>query len=127
MRTVHLQDAEDDTFLKMFANQLRSAPDSCYGEGASVIKHPPLGGYRTRDRERCSVSRKKAQLPPVDSSDDAESSGGERSSSSLILSARDRHVGNKIRAPKTARDCESDKEQLTTRRYTHSTLADSCD
>ena len=53
-------------------------------------RNPPLSGDRARDRESGSVNRKEARDPRLDSSDDAESSGGKEFLSGSIILARER-------------------------------------
>ena len=91
-----------------------------------MVEHPLSGGDRARGHESGSVKRKKAQTPSLDSSYDAESSGGDDYSSSSISSARERRIGNSFRAPNFARDHDRDSDRTTARRDTPSTPAESC-
>ena len=74
-----------------------------------------------------SVSRTEEHDPALDSSDDVEYRGGKKSSTSKEISVRVCRVGNKIHAPKSARDRKQDEEQFAARSVARSKQTERCD
>ena len=86
----------------------KPGPKSRSGKGTSVHHNLPLSGDRAQGRESGSVSRKKVRDPPLNNSNDAGFSDSDKSSSSSMISSRERRVGNQIYTSKCAADRECD-------------------
>ena len=78
----------------------KSAFEIRSSKAVSVNHDPPLSGDHVLDREIGSVLLKKTNYPTLDSFDDAESSGGEQSSSNPKISRASVASQNQIRLPK---------------------------
>ena len=127
MCTVLRKEAEDARFHLVCASLHQTSSKKRDSEGAAVVEHSLTGGDRAREHASDSVKHKKTKTPSMDSCHDAESSGGDGSSSSSISWARERRVGNDFRAPNFARDRDRNSDRTAAHSDAHSTPADSCD
>ena len=126
MRAVRQQEPEDTSFHPVCASLRQVSSKYRDGEDVAVVKHPLSGGDHPRDLESGSTKLKKAKTASLDSSHEAESSGGDKSSSNLKSTACERHVGNDFRAPKFARDRDRDSDRTAALSDARSIPADSC-